>query len=89
MDSDDDSGSTPMPNVHWNIGRTGRAWTADEAFGRYELTPEKFEMIDGKLFWDDTQRLLLLALLLENVGVDQAVRLGDPEVWRAAIGELT
>jgi hypothetical protein len=42
----------------------------------------------GKLFWDETQRLTLLALLLENVGVDQAVRLGDPEVWRAAIREL-
>jgi len=45
-----------MPNIRWNIGRVGRAWTADEAFGRYELTPEKFEMIDGKLLWEDTQR---------------------------------
>jgi hypothetical protein len=77
-----------MPQVRWNIGRTGRAWTADEALGCFELTPEKFEMAEGKLFWDDTQRLTLLALLLENVGVDQAVRLGDPEVWRAAIREL-
>jgi hypothetical protein len=42
----------------------------------------------GKLFWDDTQRLTLLALLLENVGADQAVRLGDPEVWRAAVRDL-
>lgn len=24
----------------------------------------------------------------ENVGADQAVRLGDPEVWRAAVREL-
>jgi hypothetical protein len=45
-------------------------------------------MDDGKLFWDETQRLILLALLLENVGVDQAVRLGDPEVWRAAVRDL-
>lgn len=37
---------------------------------------------------DETQRLTLLALLLENVGVDQAVRLGDPEVWREAVREL-
>ena len=85
---DEDPGPAPMPTIRWNIGRVGRAWTADEAFGRYELTPEKFEMIDGKLFWEDTQRLTLLALLLENVGVDQVVRLGDPEVWRAAIREL-
>lgn len=78
----------PMPQVRWDIRRSGRAWTADEAMGRYELTPEKFEMYGGKLFWDDTQRLTLLGLLLENVGVDRAVRLGDPEVWKAAIGEL-
>ncbi len=42
----------------------------------------------GKLFWDETERLTLLALLLENVGVDRAVRLGDPAVWRAAVREL-
>ena len=55
---------------------------------RYELTPEKFEMDRGKLFWDDAERVTLLALLLENVGVDRAVRLGDPEVWRAAVRDL-
>ena len=42
---------------------------------------------DG-FFWDETQRLTLLALLLENVGVDRVVRLGDPEVWREAIRDL-
>jgi hypothetical protein len=26
--------------------------------------------------------------LLENVGVDAAIRLGDPAVWREAIAEL-
>jgi len=83
-----DPGLAPMPKVQWNIGREGRAWTADEAPGRWELTPEKFEMNAGKLFWDEAQRLTLLALLLENVGVDLTVRLGDPEVWRAAIREL-
>jgi len=36
----------------------------------------------------DQERLLMLGLLLENVGVDAAVRLGDPAVWRAAIAEL-
>ena len=74
--------------MSWNIGRAGRAWTEDEARQRWELTPEKFEMQDGKLFWDHDQRLTLLALLLENIGADQAVRLGDAEVWRAAVREL-
>ena len=62
--------------------------SADEAPGRWELAPEKFEMYAGKLFWDEAQRLTLLALLLENVGVDQAVRVGDAEVWRTAVREL-
>jgi hypothetical protein len=74
--------------IDWNIGRTGRAWTDDEARQRWELTPEKFEMGNGKLLWDQDQRLTLLGLLLENVGADQAVRLGDAEVWRAAVREL-
>jgi hypothetical protein len=77
-----------MRHVTWDIRRAARAWDDDEADGRWELTPEKFEMSEEKLFWEDEERLLLLGLLLENVGVDAAIRLGDPEVWRAAIKEL-
>jgi hypothetical protein len=54
---------------------------------RFALTPEKFEMYAGKLFWSDADRLTLLGLLLENVGVDAAVRMGRPDVWREAIRE--
>jgi hypothetical protein len=49
------------------------------------LTPEKFEVWEGRLFFDDTQRVNLLGLLLENLGIDAAVRLGSLEVWEAAI----
>ena len=45
-------------------------------------------MMDGKLLTDPDERLVLLALLLENVGADAAVRLGDPAVWREAIALL-
>jgi hypothetical protein len=45
-------------------------------------------MDHGRLFFDDEQRVLLLGLLLANVGVDAAVRLGDPNVWRAAVANL-
>ncbi len=78
----------PMPNIDWDIRREGRAWKGEEARQRWELTPEKFEMYEGKLFWDDEQRVALLGLLLENVGADQAVRLGDPGVWKQAIAAL-
>ena len=77
-----------MRHVDWDIRREGRAWTGDEALQRLELTPEKFEMNKGRLFWGEDERLLLLGLLLENVGVDAAIRLGDPQVWRAAVAEL-
>jgi hypothetical protein len=30
----------------------------------------------------------MLGLLLENVGADRAVRLGNPDVWRAAVRSL-
>jgi hypothetical protein len=29
----------------------------------------------------------MLAMLLENVGLDQAVRLGDPARWREAVAD--
>lgn len=71
----------------WDIRAEGRAWRS-EAMDRYALTPEKLEMIGGKLLYDDEQRLTLLALLLENVGADAAVRLGNADVWRAAVAKL-
>ena len=77
-----------MPDVEWDIRLNGRAWGAGEARERWSLTPEKFEMSQGKLFWSDEQRLALLGLLLENVGALEAVRLGRPEVGREAVRRL-
>ena len=45
-------------------------------------------MVGGKLLASHDERLTLLALLLENVGVNEAVRLGNPDIWRAAIAAL-
>jgi hypothetical protein len=87
-DSNLDQGESQIPAVAWDIRREGRAWTTAEAEGRFALTPEKFEMWRGRLFWSDSDRLVLLGLLLENVGADRAVRLGSPEVWRAAVRDL-
>ena len=52
------------------------------------LRPEKIEMVEGKLLFSGKDRETLLALLLENVGADRAVQLGDPDVWRAAVAKL-
>lgn len=78
-----------MAKVRWKIGNEGRAWSGSEAQERYQLAPEKLEMIRGKLLWSDEERETLLGLLLENVGADRAVQLGDAEVWRAAIAKLS
>ncbi len=77
-----------MADAKWDIRREGRAWHGAEIRARYDLTPEKIELIEGKLFWTEEDRLTMLALLLENVGVDQAVQLGNPDVWREAIAQL-
>ena len=77
-----------MRDSEWDIRRDGRAWVGDEARQRYDLTPEKMEMFEGKLLWYDEDRIKLLGLLLENIGADRAVRLGNPDVWRAAVRSL-
>ena len=77
-----------MATTKWDIQLEGRAWSGEEARGRWELTPEKFEMYEGKLFWSDEQRIDLLGLLLENIGALEVVRLGDPAVWREAVRRL-
>jgi len=71
--------------INWDIHPNGRAWSRDELISRYPLIPEKIELIEGKLLWTDEDRLNLLGLLLENVGIDKAVRLGNTEIWRQAI----
>ena len=73
--------------VTWDIKRGGRAW-GDEAMSRYQMTPEKTEMVGGRLYGTEEERLTMLALLLENVGADKAVRLGSASIWRGAVAAL-
>jgi len=73
--------------VTWDIQRDGRAW-GDEAMSRYQMTPEKTEMVGGRLYGTEEERLTMLALLLENVGADKAVRLGSASIWRGAVAAL-
>ncbi len=49
------------------------------------MRPEKLEILDGKLLWTEKERIELLGLLLENVGADKVVQLGDPKVWADAV----
>ena len=74
--------------VKWRIERNGRSWQSDEAIEKYELTPEKMEMIHGKIFWSDEDRVNMLGLMLENVGIDKMLGLfEDLSLLKGAIAE--
>jgi len=68
-----------------DVDLEGRRWTVDEWHERGETLPEKFELIDGRMFWTQEERLALLAALLENVGLVEAIRLAPKERWLAAL----
>jgi hypothetical protein len=72
----------------WIIGREGRRWSAEQVRERAELLPEKLEVASGRLCWSDDERRHLLAMLLEQLGADVAVRMGDAAVWRDAVAAL-
>jgi hypothetical protein len=75
--------------MEWEFRREGRAWTGNECLERLRRVPEKVEMIEGKLYWSHEDRMTMLALLLENVGIDAAVGLGDVGTWQAALDART
>jgi hypothetical protein len=69
----------------YDIRREGHPITGGAQRG---LTVPKVEMTDGRLFNTDADRLHVLALLLESVGIDVAIRLGPPHLWREAVAEI-
>ena len=76
-----------MSRPDWDIRREGRVWTHDEFERRIEQAPEKIEYTGG-IFLNERQRLVVLAMLLENLGIDKALRFGNLEDWKAAIADL-
>jgi hypothetical protein len=49
--------------------------------------PEKIEFVGG-IFASERERLTVLGMLLENLGIDKVVRFGRLEDWKAAIADL-
>ena len=73
--------------AEWKIERKGREWKGEEFDKRSYQAPEKIEYVGGILI-DERQRLTVLAMLLENLGIDKAIRLGNLDDWKSAIAEL-
>ena len=71
--------------MDWDIALGGRPWTTVELSARIDLIPERIEVIGGKMLRLDAERLTLLAMLLENVGMLAAVQLGSAGMWKLAV----
>ena len=76
-----------MEYSDWDIRREGRRWTKEEAERRIYQAPEKIEFAGG-IFGSEDQRLTVLGMLLENLGIDKAIRFGKLDDWKAAIADL-
>ena len=73
--------------AEWKIGRKGREWRGEEFMKRLDQAPEKIEY-KGGIFIYEHERLTVLAMLLENLGIDKAVQLGNLEDWKAAVADF-
>jgi hypothetical protein len=73
--------------AEWKIGREGREWRGEEFDRRIYQAPEKIEFRGG-IFIYEYERLTVLAMLLENLGIDKAVRLGNPKDWKDALADM-
>ncbi len=68
--------------MHWDIRRHGQPIILEQ----YHSLPEaQLELLCGYLYGVQEYRLTLLGALIQNVGLDAAVRLGDLALWREAI----
>jgi hypothetical protein len=72
----------------WHIRREGQQWVDEKFKERIYQAPEKVEFVRGSIFTNECERLTVLAMLLENLGIDKAVRLGSLKDWKAAITAL-
>jgi hypothetical protein len=76
-----------MKTPDWDIRREGRRWSQEEFDQRTYQAPDKIEYVDG-IFASERQRLIVLGMLLENLGIDKVVRFGRLEDWTAAVADL-
>jgi hypothetical protein len=74
----------PEPGT-FEIGLEGRLWNVDRFLALETVLPEKMELIDGKLFWSERERLGMLSAMLEQLGLVEAVKLAPKELWEEAL----
>jgi hypothetical protein len=72
--------------IHWDVRRQPRRWSGEEQRHRLEIAPEKIEFVGG-IFSSDRERVIVLGLLLENLGMDKALEFGKIDDWKAAVAD--
>jgi hypothetical protein len=75
-----------MSPADWDIRREGRRWTREESKRRLYQAPEKIEFVGG-IFASERERLTVLGMLLENLGIDAVLRFGNLADWKAAVAD--
>ena len=85
---DEEKWNRPPEPGTFDIGLEGRRWNVKRFHELDDVLPEKFELIDGKLFWSERERLGMLAAMLEQIGLAKAVTLAPKELWLQALAQL-
>jgi hypothetical protein len=74
-------------SASWPISDSARQQASGQTAGPEGLGFLAAISVNGILA-SDRQRLLVLGMLLENLGIDKVVRFGRLEDWKAAIADL-
>ena len=82
---EDEARDRPPEPGTFEIGLEGRLWNVHRFHALDDVLPEKMELIEGKLFWSERERLGMLAAMLEQVGLVEAVKLAPKELWLEAL----
>ena len=73
----------------WPIERRSKSFSGDAFTEMVERFPARVDCCDGMIGPDHERRMLMLAMLIENVGVDEVIKIGNAELWlEAAQDEL-
>lgn len=71
---------TDIKPVNWSIKYEGRKWSEVEVIERNKILPAKISISDGMLMDNESDRINLLNMLFENVGVEKSLDLMEEKL---------
>ena len=70
-----------------NLTPEGTPFTVDQFIEKRQNFSHKMEVIDGKIYFEPHQ-MPFPEFVLENLSIDMAVSISDPQVWRVTVAQL-